>query len=139
VRVTVVQQAGEFLALGLPPLHRRLNQRFLDLAGHVAPYQRCSSQQTGQAVQSIRHIDLPRSLAGTAGAQQRSIAIIAKGDIEYGYLHQGYKIDGGPADSWSAGHLLRRAADPQIAAEDDREGDQPRSRDRTEEPPRRDK
>jgi ferritin-like metal-binding protein YciE len=61
VRVTVVQQAGEFLALGLPPLHRGLKQRFLNLAGHVAPYQRCSSQQTGQAVQSIRHIDLPRS------------------------------------------------------------------------------
>jgi hypothetical protein len=32
-----VQQAGEFLALGLPPLHSRLKQRFLNLARHVAP------------------------------------------------------------------------------------------------------
>jgi hypothetical protein len=58
-----MQQASEFLAVGPPPPHRRLEQRLLDLAGHVAPdIQRRPSQQTGQAVQSIRHIDLPRSL-----------------------------------------------------------------------------
>jgi ferritin-like metal-binding protein YciE len=61
VRVTVVQQAGEFLAPVLPPHHRRLD-RLPEFARHVAPHlQRRPSRQTGQAVQSIRHIDLPRS------------------------------------------------------------------------------
>ncbi|WP_456632489.1 hypothetical protein [Bradyrhizobium sp. URHC0002] len=35
--MTVVQQAREFLALGVVPIHRRLEQRFLVVTRHVAP------------------------------------------------------------------------------------------------------
>src|SRR5579859_6719315 len=75
-------------------------------------------------------------LGGTAAAKRRSIAIIAK-ETNMGIFTKD-KIDGGPAGPWSAGHLLRRTADPQSASEDDRQGDQPRSRHGRQESSRRD-
>jgi ferritin-like metal-binding protein YciE len=65
---------------------------------------------------------------------QRSSAIIVKGDFVYGYLHQGHQIDGRPAAARAAGYLLRGTADPQGAAEDDRQGDQQGPRRRAESP-----
>jgi Domain of unknown function (DUF892) len=55
-----------------------------------------------------------------------------------GTFYQRHQIDGGPAAPWSSRHLLCRAADPQIASQDDRKSNQSRSGRGAEGPPRGD-
>jgi len=50
-----------------------------------------------------------------AGGRRRSTAITARGDVEMGIFTKDIRSAG----PWSAGHLLRGAADHQIAAQDD--------------------
>ena len=84
--MTVVQQARELLALRVVSLHR-----VLDVTRHVAPYVHSgASQQVGEGVSSSVP---PNALKeeGTAAIQPRSIAIIAKGDVEMGIFTKDIK------------------------------------------------
>lgn len=80
--MTVVQETRKLLALHVVSLHRRLEQRLLDVTRHVAPdVHRCPSEQVCESVLFIGHF---RSLTAlvlvrTAVGSQRSIALIGKG------------------------------------------------------------
>jgi len=87
--MTVVQQARELLALRVVSLHR-----VLDVTRHVAPYVHSgASQQVGEAVliRPCRSSECGDRQEGTAAIQPRSIAIIAKGDVEMGIFTKDIK------------------------------------------------
>src|ERR1700742_2710634 len=69
--MTVMQQTRKRLALGVTSLHRGLEQRFLDVARHVTPYDhRSLSEQIGEAFLPIDHFDPPlRSLTDGNGGR----------------------------------------------------------------------
>jgi ferritin-like metal-binding protein YciE len=81
-RVTVVQKTCELFSLGVLSLHRRFEQRFLDVTRHVAPHiHRGSSQQVREAFLSIGHVNPPNALVPKGELQPalpRSIAIIPR-------------------------------------------------------------
>jgi len=61
--VTIVQQARELLSLPGMPLHRSLEQHFLDLARDVPPYFHCRvPKQIGKVFLSVGHSPFSRSL-----------------------------------------------------------------------------
>jgi hypothetical protein len=61
-RVTVVQKTCELFSLGVPPPHRRFEQRFLDVARHVAPHiHRGPTQQVREAFLYVGHANPPNA------------------------------------------------------------------------------
>jgi hypothetical protein len=78
--VTVVKEAGQFFPFGVPALHGRFEQRFLNIPRHVTPnIHGRSSQQVCVAFLSVGHwaSDMQLSRSGTAGGPRSSIAITA--------------------------------------------------------------
>src|SRR3954463_10734101 len=88
---------------------------------------------------SLSTIGPPKLLSLTKEPRTRlgvPLPIISEGGSN-GTFYQRHQNHGGFAASWPSGHLLRRAADYQIAPQGDRERHQPRSGLRLEGPSRR--
>jgi ferritin-like metal-binding protein YciE len=59
-RMPLMQQPRQILALRFAPLHRGLEQRFLNVSGYVAPHVQCgTSEQARKMIHSITHSALP--------------------------------------------------------------------------------
>src|SRR3954467_8116883 len=88
-RVTVAQEASQFLPFGVLTFHGRFKQGLLNIARHVAPnIHSRPSQQAREAFQSVSH--WPSEIAvvnkGTAYAHRRSIANHFKRRLEWDFL-----------------------------------------------------
>src|SRR3982750_3429310 len=93
-RVEVVQQAREFLALRVLPLHRCFEQRLLDVARHVAPdLHRRLSQQIDKLVSSIGHSGPPilSHRVEPPTASDVPLPSFAKGGIQMGIFTKDIK------------------------------------------------
>jgi ferritin-like metal-binding protein YciE len=90
----VVQQARKLLALPLATFHGGLEQRFLNIARNVTPNrERRFSQQGGEVVSSVGHLDAPEIYPGTELRQAPDVPLpsLRKGEVDMGIFTKDIK------------------------------------------------